>query len=92
MPVDFDPSPDLPGYVYIRLADHVEQQIDTGKIPVGSRLASASEMAETYGVALGTVRRALDVLRERGLIRTWPAKGSFVTERRPAPGDDAADT
>lgn len=92
MPADFDPDPELPGYVYVRLADHLEHEIASGKLAAGARLASASEMAETYGVALGTVRRALDVLRERGLIRTWPAKGSFVTERRPAQDDDDAKT
>jgi GntR family transcriptional regulator len=92
VPADFDPDPARPGYVYIRLADHLEHEIATGRLPVGGRLASAPEMAETYGVALGTVRRALDVLRERGLIETWPAKGSFVTERRTTRDDFDAET
>jgi DNA-binding GntR family transcriptional regulator len=35
-------------------------------------------MAEQYGVADRTVRRALQDLRERGLIETLPHKGSFV--------------
>jgi DNA-binding GntR family transcriptional regulator len=46
------------------------------------RLPGERELGQQYGVALGTVRRALDVLRERGLVVTLLAKGTFITERR----------
>ena len=44
-----------------------------------SRLPSERDLAESYGVAVGTVRQALDELRRRGLVATLPAKGTFVT-------------
>jgi len=40
-------------------------------------------LAEHYGVAYGTVRRAIEVLRERGLITTIHGRDTFVS----APGD-----
>ena len=73
------------GYVYQRVADAIATQIADGTLPPGARLPGERELAEEHGVALGTVRRALSVLRERELIVTLPAKGTYVT-RRPATG------
>ncbi|WP_053207715.1 winged helix-turn-helix domain-containing protein [Jiangella muralis] len=76
---DYVPQPNAPGYEYLRLADHLAAEIAAGRLPAGSKLFGEQELAKTCNVALGTVRRALVVLRERGLITTWPGKGSFVT-------------
>jgi DNA-binding GntR family transcriptional regulator len=37
-------------------------------------------MTEIYQVSIGTVRRAVRELRERGLVATLAAKGTFVVE------------
>ncbi|MDX6390314.1 MAG: hypothetical protein QOJ73_1377, partial [Streptosporangiaceae bacterium] len=39
------------------------------------------ELATVYGVAYDTVRRANELLRERGLIVTVHGRGTFVAER-----------
>lgn len=44
-------------------------------------------MAEEYGVARLTARRAVRELRERGLVRTVQGKGTFVIA---PPTDDTA--
>ncbi|MBF6055786.1 GntR family transcriptional regulator [Streptomyces eurocidicus] len=41
-------------------------------------------LVELYGVARNTVRSALSVLRESGLVYTVPARGTYVCE----PTDD----
>jgi DNA-binding GntR family transcriptional regulator len=41
------------------------------------------DLAEEYGVAYTTVRRAMAVLRERGLIKSIQGRGTFVIQ----PGD-----
>lgn len=76
--MDFEANAAGPGYVYERLADHLAAEIENGRLPLDARLPGERELAQMYGVSLGTARRAAQVLRERGLVRTWPSKGSFV--------------
>lgn len=73
---DFEPSPDA--YVYAELADHVAARIAAGALPAGAKLPGERELAETYEVAVGTARRATKELRDRGLVKTLPGKGTFV--------------
>lgn len=77
-------------YVYEQVADHIEERIRIGNLPVGARLPGEEDLAEEYGVAYTTVRRAMRVLRERGLVYTLPAKGSYVKaqERESEPPAD----
>lgn len=65
-------------YVYVRVADQVEAEIRSGRLPHGARLPNERDMGAQYGVAPGTARRATQELRERGLVVTLPNKGSFV--------------
>ena len=46
---------------------------------LGSRLPSIVSLAQQYEVALTTVRKALDALKEEGLVVTSPM-GTFVAE------------
>jgi DNA-binding GntR family transcriptional regulator len=68
----------------VRIADHLAAGIASGVYPADSMLPGERALAESYGVGVNTLRRALDVLRERGLIITLPAKGTFVV-RQPGP-------
>lgn len=72
---------DGPDYSYVQLANYIEARIDDGTLAPGARLPGERALAEEYGVALGTVRSALRVLREKELLVTTPSKGTFV--RRP---------
>lgn len=74
----FDPDADEPAYVYARVADHIAARIAAGELTPGSRLPGERDLAAEYGVALGTARRAIVELRERRLVVTLPAKGTFV--------------
>jgi DNA-binding GntR family transcriptional regulator len=68
-------------YEYVRVADALARQIESGEIPAGGRLPNERELADVYRVSAGTVRRAVQELRERGLVTTLPAKGTFVLAR-----------
>ena len=70
-------------YVYAAIAGHLAMRIRAGEFPPGGRLLGERELSEEYGVGLGTFRRALDLLRERGVLTTLPAKGTFVTGEVP---------
>ncbi|MEU1312321.1 winged helix-turn-helix domain-containing protein [Streptomyces cinnamoneus] len=83
-PVD----PTRAAYVYMQVADHLAARITAGELRLGARLPGERDLAEEYGVAIGTARRAIQELRDRGLLITLPAKGTFVTEQCPE-GPDA---
>ncbi|WP_217170163.1 GntR family transcriptional regulator [Streptomyces sp. AC512_CC834] len=80
---DFDPQG--PQLVYAALADHVAARIAAGELHPGARLPAERDLAAEYGVAYLTVRRAAQVLRERGLIVTVHGKGTFVADPLPEP-------
>jgi GntR family transcriptional regulator len=74
----FDPDEAGPAYIYARVADHIEARIKAGELVPGARLPGERDLAAEYQVALGTMRRAIEELRSRGLVVTLPAKGTFV--------------
>src|ERR1700677_125812 len=56
--------------------------MSTGDLKAGDRLPAESELADALGVAPMTLRRALSMLREIGLIHTTRGRygGNFVAE------------
>lgn len=69
--------------MYEELADYLENLIRSGQIPPGGRLPGEQAMRQEYNVALSTVRKAVGLLRERGLVTTRASKGSFVVRELP---------
>jgi DNA-binding GntR family transcriptional regulator len=65
---------------YQRIVKDVRDKIRTRQLAAGAKLPSTRELADTYGVAPGTVARALTELRTAGLIYSHQGRGSFVTE------------
>ncbi|WP_349827068.1 FadR/GntR family transcriptional regulator [Brevibacterium litoralis] len=63
------------------VADRIRQAIVLGFITLGERLPTEHELAATLGTASSTVREALSVLREDGVVdtRRGRAGGTFVT-------------
>lgn len=66
----------LPEPPYQQLAAILRAQIASGEL-VG-RLPSEKTLMQEYGLAMGTVRKALAVLRDEGLIQTSRGWGSYV--------------
>ncbi len=54
------------------------REIMSGKYPAGSYLPSLPQMAQQYGVAVSTVRRALTMLDSLGFVRSYHGKGTAV--------------
>ncbi|MEU9122921.1 winged helix-turn-helix domain-containing protein [Streptomyces sp. NPDC048506] len=75
---DFAPQP--PQVLYVAVADHVAARIAAGDLKPGARLPSERDLAAEYGTSYVTMRRAAEVLRERGLIVTVHGRGTFVAE------------
>ena len=67
---------DSPEHPYVQLAGLLRQQINAGKI--GPRVPSIMELADQSGLSAATVKRALGLLRDEGLIYAVPGRGTFV--------------
>jgi DNA-binding GntR family transcriptional regulator len=67
-----------PEYLYLQLADLLRAQIRSGELPPRSRVPSLTDLAAEHGLADMTVRKALKVLVDEGLIETRPGRGTFV--------------
>ena len=73
-------DPDSPVLAYVQVADLLAARIEAGEL--AGRMPAERDLAAEYGVAYGTIRRAMEVLRERGLIESVHGRGTFT--RRPA--------
>jgi len=74
--VTIDHGARLPAY--LQLADILTERIRSGELPVGRTIPSEQRLMQDYGLSRGTVRKAVLVLRERGLVDTVPQRGTFV--------------
>ena len=63
-------------HAYIQVADDVARRIGTGEISY--KLPAERSLAEEYEVSYITVRHAMAILRERGLIVSIHGRGTFV--------------
>lgn len=72
--------------LYIQLADKIRQEIREGKINPGDKLMSESEMVKYYQIGRLTIREALSVLVNEGLLIKHHGKGTFCAA---VPSDEA---
>ena len=60
----------------MQLAGLLRERIKAGE--TGPRVPSIMELADETGLSAATVKRALRLLRDEGLIYTVPGRGTFV--------------
>ena len=65
---------------YGKLALALRDRIVQGEWTPGDVIPSESSLAQSYGVALGTIRQALALLVEDGVLQRRHGKGTFVTK------------
>lgn len=69
------------GPVYLRLASTLRGLIELGDLRGGDALPSERDLAQASGLSRVTVRKALEVLGDEGLIERRQGAGSFVTRQ-----------
>ncbi len=67
---------------YLQLADLIQRKIETNEYGLGARIPSERELSEVFGLSRMTVRKAIDVLIEKGLLTRLQGKGTFVSKPR----------
>lgn len=73
-----DPTP-----LYVQLADILRDMIASGSLQPRAPLPSESYLQQQHGVARGTVRMAVGILRDEGLVVTIGGRGTFVRPQDP---------
>lgn len=73
---DDTPTGALP--TYLRIAETLTIDIGGGRLAPGEKLPPERQMASERGVAVATLRKALHLLVERGLIERRQGSGNYV--------------
>jgi GntR family transcriptional regulator len=63
---------------YRTIADELRRSVEAGELTAGRLLPSESELSAVHGVSRVTVRKALELLRDEGLIDSRQGFGWFV--------------
>ena len=66
---------------YQQVAAILRDRITAGEYKPGDQLPSVHSLVMETGLADATVRAAIRVLRDEGLVRTAPGRGVFVVPR-----------
>lgn len=72
-------SAPLPKYQAIHAT--LRRQILDGSLAAGARLPPQQELADGFGVTLMTLRQAVSLLEQEGLVRVERGNGTFVVDR-----------
>jgi|HubBroStandDraft_4_1064222.scaffolds.fasta_scaffold110144_1 GntR family transcriptional regulator len=67
--------------VYEQIANAIAAQIESGELARGARVPSESTLTQRFEVSRDTARRAVELLRQRGLVETRSGKGSYVIRK-----------
>jgi GntR family transcriptional regulator len=76
-----DPTP-----IYEQLAMIIRQRIKAGDWKERQLVPSESSLQQEHGIARGSVRRAMELLREEGWVVTIQGRGTFVAPQENWPG------
>jgi len=75
-PPPSDTVPAAPLYAVVER--HLLREIMAGRLADGARLPPEREMAAEFGVAVGTLRRALAALERQGLLERRQGSGNYI--------------
>ena len=71
--------------LYVEVIDFLLEDIKSGQYPAGSKLPSEDQLAREFSVSRVTLREALRVLEDDGVILRRHGSGTFVLDRRAVP-------
>ena len=80
--MEFDPDADIdhgaPLSPYRQLAGILAARIERGDWQPNRAIPSEAQLVQEYGLARATVRRAIAVLVDQGVLFVVPQRGTFV--------------
>jgi GntR family transcriptional regulator len=66
--------------LYLQIAEALMNRIESGELAHGDRLPSERQLSRALGVNRTTLRRALYILEQRGMLERRQGEGTFVTQ------------
>ncbi|MEM6823977.1 MAG: GntR family transcriptional regulator [Pseudomonadota bacterium] len=69
---------------YVQTAEMLIRDIGSGRLSDGERLPPEREMAADLGLSVGTLRKALSSLEEKGLLERIHGSGNYIRARADA--------
>lgn len=79
METQTEPQTALPRY--IQISERLIRDIDAGRLADGVRLPPERVLSEEFGVAVGTLRKALDELARKGLLERVHGSGNYIRHK-----------
>ena len=67
---------------YMKIHDQIKKDIDEGSWKIGERLPSERDLAEEFAVSRMTLRQAISLLVEEGVLERRVGSGTFVSSTR----------
>ncbi|MFI6793717.1 winged helix-turn-helix domain-containing protein [Nonomuraea sp. NPDC050383] len=64
--------------LYLQIVDDLRSQIASGELRVGDPIPSTTALQKQYGHSITVVRKAVEVLRNEGLVFGQPGKAVYV--------------
>jgi GntR family transcriptional regulator len=64
---------------YVQLATILRRRIEAGEIT--AKVPSERDLHQEFGLAPVTIRKAVRMLRDEGLVRTVPGWGTYVMKK-----------
>ena len=68
-------------FPYLQLARILRERVTSGAYPAGRKIPGYVALEDEFGVANVTVRRAVRLLADEGLLEIVPGRGTFVRRR-----------
>jgi len=68
--------------LYYQLQEDIRSRIESGEYPPSTLLPTEADLRVMYGVSRATVREALRVLADRGLVERRQGVGTFVSAKK----------
>jgi DNA-binding GntR family transcriptional regulator len=73
---------DAARFPFLQLADILRERIASGEYGPGAKLPTIDQVVRETGLSPMTIRRAVRVLVDEGLVEVVPGRGSFVINTR----------
>ena len=77
--------------IYRQIIRQIEYAVLSGRLKNGDKLPTIRSLAEELKTNPNTIAKAYGELEIRGILATQVGSGTYIADKKPAPGDEGAD-